>query len=401
MYLAPKPIWEFLQSLPRRYTNMDALNIHWVNPTLAHLIPQRSFHFGFPMALSIILLWWQAFNRKQPRAAWLPGVLMGLLPLFHTHTFITLSLVGAIFMLISVFRKHDRRAHLRYWLACGLIALPLAAPQLVYLLLSKVSVQTIRLHFGWMSDGENILWFWFKNLGFYIPLLITGLILWKKLHLRKRALVFYLPFGLLFGLCNLVLFSAFSYDSNKVLVYWFLLSLPFVARLLMALYAAQSWWLKTFAFRLLLIGLIFSGSLNLWHEFQNNGWQELTAEEVALAQEIRRQTESRAVFLSAPIHNNLLTLAGRAVVLGYPGHVYSHGLDYLEVEKIIEQIYSGEDDGCMLLRQLNANYIVVGPHERSKYGENIEAWFAERFPEFARTDNYVIFRFSMDEKSSS
>ncbi|RMF65363.1 MAG: hypothetical protein D6743_08100, partial [Calditrichaeota bacterium] len=327
LYLAPRPLWEFLQHLPRRYTNLREAHITWVNPTLAHLLPQRSFLFGFPMGLSVILLWWNALRRKQPRQAWLSGVLVGLLPLFHIHTFIVLGLLAAMFAVLSIFRKESTSYWLRYWLVTGLVALPLAAPQLWYLLSSNVSLSSIRFHVGWMAESENLVLFWLKNVGLFLPLLLLVLLLHRRLGVRTRAVVFYLPFAALFIIANLFLFAPFPYDNNKILVFWFLLSLPFVAKLLVELRRSGSWWFRAFAFRTLFISLIFSGSLNLLHEFQNNGWPELTAEEVRLAQKMRLATRPTARFLTAPIHNNFLTLAGRAVLMGYPGHVYSHGLD--------------------------------------------------------------------------
>lgn len=390
LYFAPKPIWEFLQQLPQRYTNMGDVKIHWVNPTLAHLIPQRSFLFGFPIGLCVILLWRNAFNKKRPQQAWVTGLLVGLLPLFHTHSFMTLLILAFCFTLLALVRKESRTYQLRYWLIFGILAFLLAAPQLGYLLSSKLSLKAIRFHAGWMSDSENLVWFWLKNLGLFIPLILIALAFHKRLGLRRRTISFYLPFGMLFVIGNLVLFAPFAYDNNKILIYWFLLSLPLVARLLVELHASKSWWLHAFAFRLLLISLIFSGSLNLIHEFQNGGWPELTTEEVQLAQEVRKKTNGRARFLTAPIHNNLLMLAGRSVVLGYPGHVYSHGLDYLQVEKAIGEIYVGADSANEHLRSFAVDYIVVGPHERQKFGNTLD-WLENRYPVFIQSENCIVY----------
>jgi hypothetical protein len=391
LYFAPKPIWEFLTHLPQRYTKISELNIQWVNPVLAHLLPQRSFLFGFPLGLSVILLWWQQMRGRKLRSGWIPGVLAGMLPLFHTHTFLTLAMVAALLAMITLLRRKDRRETVRYWLGFGIPAIILAAPALAYLLSSQVSLSSIRFHSGWMAESENIIWFWLKNTGVFIPLLLVALALARRLRLRNQALFFYLPFGALFIICNLFLFSVFAYDTNKILIFWFLLSLPFVARLLVALFRAKSWWLHGPAFRLLLLALIFSGVLNLLHEFQSGGWPELNAEEVALSQELREKTAPQEIFLTAPIHNNLLTLAGRSVVLGYPGHVISHGLEAAPVEKAIAEIYSGGEKTAQILCDFGIDYIVVGPNERQRFGEKIDS-LALRFEVFMRSENYVIYR---------
>jgi hypothetical protein len=391
LYYAPKSPWEFLQHLPRRYTNLGELKIHWVNPVLAHLLPQRSFLFGFPLGLAVILLWWNQAQRKRPQQAAIAGIIAGSLPLFHAHTFMALMMAGAMFGFLAMLRRETRRAHLRYWLVFGAAAALMAAPSIIYLLSSQVSVRSIRWHPGWMAEGENWVWFWLKNLGAFIPLLLVALASSKLLRIRARALRFYLPFGALFVICNLLLFSVFAYDTNKVLIFWFMLSLPFVARLLLALYRSTSWWLHGFAFRALLLALIFSGGLNLLHEFQNGGWPELTAEEAQLAQQLRKETPAHATFLTAPMHNNLLTLAGRGVVLGYPGHVISHGLDAAPIEQAIAAMFGGDSSAMQHLLEHKVDYIVLGPNERQRYGEKT-AWLEERFPLFAQGENYRVYK---------
>lgn len=182
------------------------------------------------------------------------------------------------------------------------------------------------------------------------------------------------------------------YDTNKIFVFAFLLAMPLVAAVMAALLQSKSWWLHGLLFRLLLVALIFSGSLNLIHELQNGGWQELSAEEIALAERVRKETASQAFFLTAPIHNNLLTLAGRQVVLGYPGHIMSHGLNHAPTEQAVKDIYSGNVSAEEKLKQYGVDYIVVGPHEKSKYGPAVD-WLQKRFTEFMRSQNYIIYKY--------
>jgi uncharacterized membrane protein len=391
IYFGNEPVWNLLSHLPRRYTNLGELGIHWINPTLAHLLPQRSFLFGLPLAVSMVLLWWVEKDKKNGNA-WLPGILAGLLPLSHTHNFLAMMIVSACLAMISIVKRDGRKAALRYWTVFYAVTFAIAVPQLVYLLGSEIPTRGfLRFEVGWMAGSENIIWFWLKNTSMILPMLLAAFLFAKPLRLRRQAIIFYFPFGLLLIICNLFLFSPLAYDTNKVFLPALLFAMPFVALVLSALYRSRSWWLKGFVFRVFLVSLILSGSLNLIHELQGGGWQEYTREEVELARQIQGRTESGAIFLTAPIHNNLLMLAGRQVVLGYPGHVYSHGLDQAPAEEAVATIYSGQDTAEENIRRYNVDYIVVGPHERSKYGQSVE-WLRNRFPQFARTQNYVIYR---------
>lgn len=399
VWLAPQPIWDLLLHLPHRYTNMPEVKIHWVNATLAHLIPQRSFLFGFPMGLSVILLWWNSFRKGRFENAWAVGMLVGMLPLCHAHTFLTLMLLAACLFCYTLFSRQWRQNRLHSWLLFGAFVLILAVPQVWFILASKVSLGGIRYHPGWMADSQNVVWFWLKNLGLFIPLLLAAILMRNRLRLRKRALLFFLPFALLFLAGNLFLFAPFAYDNNKVLVFWYLLSLPFVSRFLLFLRQSESWWVRAAAFRVLLLGLVFSGALNLVHELQGGGWRELSAEEVSLARKVKNNTQPDDVFLTAPVHNNFLTLAGRAVYMGYSGHIYSHGLDYMPFEKTVEKIYSGQAGAQEMLSGTAIDYVVVGPTERDEFGEHVE-WFAGHYPLAFSSANYRVYRIKEDDCSN-
>ena len=395
VYYSNTPVWEILTHLPKRYTSLGEQNIRWINPTLAHLLPQRSFLFGFPIALSLAIFWWTESKRKDGNA-WLPGVLAGLLPLSHAHTFLAMMAVSAMMAIISLMRKSERAAAVRYWTIFYGVTLLVAAPQLVYLLGSKLSAAGIvRFEPGWMAGDENLLWFWLKNTSMFLPLLFVAFILPRRLGLRRRALLFFVPFGMLLLICNFFLFSPLAYDTNKIFVFAFVLGMPFVATVLVAMFRSKSWWINGVLFRILFVSLIFSGTLNLIHELQSGGWQEFSGEEVDLAGHVRKNTESDAVFLTAPVHNNLLMLAGRQVVLGYPGHIFSHGMDHGPAEQAVNEIYSGGENAIKQLQQYRVSYIVVGPHEKSRFGASLE-WLQGRFPEFARTPNYVIYTIDDD-----
>lgn len=382
VYLANTPIWEMLKHIPARYTSLGEAGIRWINPTLAHLLPQRSLLFGFPLFFAVCILLW-----RREKTAIVPGILAGLLPLAHMHTFMALLMATGLMAVLAVIRE---RSTLRYWAGFFITAGIVALPQLLYFLSSRVDVgSAIRFEPGWLSEGENIIWFWLKNAGVIIPMILAAVLFRRKLGLRKDAMRMFLPFLALLVIGNLFLFSPLTYDTNKIFVFSFLLGMPFVALILVRLFGSTSWWIRGLLFRTLFVMLIFSGTLNLVHELQSGGWDEYTVEEIEMAGRIRSRTLTTDVFLSIPVHNNLFTLTGRAVVLGYPSHVYSHGIDPSAVEADIERIYRGEDDAEALLIRHGVDYVLVGPRERNRYGEAVE-WF-ERYETLARVGGNVVY----------
>ncbi|PYS76252.1 MAG: hypothetical protein DMF66_15755 [Acidobacteria bacterium] len=128
---------DFWDTLAVNYANAWERGIHWTNLVADTLLPQRTSLFGLPLGLMVFTLFAVVWRRgyegsvddeknrggERSSAALLlaAGVLAGLLPLFHTHTFVAVGLVS-----LFLFALRPRREWLAFWTP----ALLLAAPQL-------------------------------------------------------------------------------------------------------------------------------------------------------------------------------------------------------------------------------------------------------------------------------
>src|SRR2546430_8279609 len=88
-----------------------------------------------------------------------------------------------------------------------------------------------------MSGAEMLLWFWIKNTGLFIPLLLVALL--SPLALRGRARLLIAPFSLVFLIANLVKFQPWDWDNSKLLVFWYLASAVAVGAILVRLARAH------------------------------------------------------------------------------------------------------------------------------------------------------------------
>ena len=81
----------------------------------------------------------------------------------------------------------------------------------------------------------------------------------------------------------------------------------------------------------------------------------------------RSETDPKAIFLAAPDHNEPIpSLAGRRVVIGYPGWVWSYGLtDWGQKEADVAVMLRGDPRTPELIKQYHVAYVVIGPHERT------------------------------------
>jgi hypothetical protein len=381
---------------PHDYTIIPETVYRWGNALTTLLIPQRSMLLGLALALVVFIQWWRVFageeqsekekkgkTKKAKRAIQvepvpshalftflnLPGVrrmiaaglVAGLLPLAHAHTFGVVMMVGTCLALIQSARRW------RAWAAFFIPALVLAGPQMWWATHgSSVHAEAFfAWQYGWDRGQTNVFWFWLVNAGLFIPLLIAALA-WRGARplVPRRLLLFYLPFTLCFLIPNLFKLAPWVWDNIKVLFYWYVASAPLVALLLARLWRGEVW--RRVVVSILIVALTLSGALDVWRVVSRaTALQEFDRDGIAFAAMIEEKTAPRALVLHAPVHNHPVFLTGRRSLMGYPGHIWTHGLDYLQREMEIKRIYAGAPDASALLARYGVEYMVVSPQERA------------------------------------
>lgn len=368
----------FLLDLPETYTINNSLTLAGAEIPLRYgnlittlLIPQRSLLFGLPLAGMVVLLWRRGLmvmeGLGERRAMLLAGILTGLLPLAHAHGYLAIMLAASGLCLL-----HWRRS----WLDFFLPAILIAAPAAIWLSGTKVRGSLFRRHLWWEAGTTNPILFWLANNG---PFLIVLGIVWGLLWWRRRDVArFYLPFWLWLVIPNLVLLAPWPWDNIKMLVYWNLVSSPLVGLGVGWLLDRGGW--RRLAGGGLLLVLILSGAIDIWRGLSPvERVPVLTGEEVAIARRIRETTPPRALILQAAIHNSPLILTGRRTLMGYPGHLWSHGIDYAERETELRRMLAFGPGAEELLARYGIDYVLIGENERLRFEANEDA-FRSRYP---------------------
>ena len=410
-----KALFDFLWHMGHDYTISD--QFRWGNSLVVLFITQRSFLLGMPITLLVLGYLWKVFTtegtentegskiknsaslRHRVIVSVLVGLLAGMLPLIHLHSLAVLFVVTAFLFVI-------RPAGWREWVAFGVGVAIIAVPELVWSI-SGSATETTRFfdwHFGWDRRDQNIVWFWIKNTGIAIPVLIAGIYLVFSPRRRKDAektkvgdrgskvsdlLWFYLPFLSLFLLSNAAKLAPWEWDNIKILIYWFVGSLPFIALAL-----AHAWeldWsgkLLTSACMVLLTG---SGVIDVWRTASGQvKIKAFDADAVVVAEQIKQKTAPDALFLNAPTYNSAVVLSGRRSLMRYSGHLASHGIDFAPREADVKLIYQGGGMADALLKKYNIEYVLVSPEEKTSLGVN-EGFF-KKYPVVAEAGQYRVYQ---------
>lgn len=405
---------DFLKSLPVSFTIIPETTWRWGNAISTLLIPQRGFLLGLPIAVLVFTQWWLATSddrqhvdeppskskskgkkHAKERAA-VPskissvhqmiaaGVITGLLPLVHAHSFVAVMVVGAGIAILQW--------RWRVWFAFFVAASIIALPQMVWSTYgSAVKASTFfELQYGWDHGNENALWFWLKNTGLFIPLIVAAL-LWRneKRLVSQKLLFFFLPFTICFVVPNVLKLAPWIWDNVKVLFYWWVGSAPLVALLLARLWRDGA--AKKAVAVVLLVCLTLAGALDVASILlRPTKHQIFDARGIAFAESIKSSTQPRTLIMHAPVHTHPVFLTGRRSLMGYPGHIWTHGLDFAQRETEIKKVYSGMPDAVPILRRYGVQYVVVGPHERNLM--RINEQFFSRFPIAGETGEYRLYK---------
>ena len=419
--------FDFVWNLPRDYTSGD--KFRWGNSLITLFVTQRSLLLGMPLTIIVLQRLWEVFNRDKgqgtrdelnyktdtrpsplaTRHCFFLGLLAGTLPLIHVHSLVVLFVVSAFLFFF-------RSGRWREWIAFGAGVSIVAVPELIWAMTGSATRLTefVAWNFGWDLRGENFIWFWLKNLGIFIPILIFGIYLVFSLLRREKEnelrietdkrrfkndifhfpfsifhLYFYLPFLLCFVVANLVKLAPWEWDNIKVLIYWFVGSLPFAAFCLAWL------WNKDRIFKIIAIGclvvLTFSGALDVWRVVAKQiNYKVFDKDAVAISQQIKQKTPPNALFLNAPTYNSAVVLSGRRSLMRYSGHLSSYGIDYQERETEVKKIYSGDPAAEILLTKYGIEYVLISPEEKSNLTVNEE--FFRRYSVAAEAGQYRVYQ---------
>ena len=374
-------------------TNLVDKGMRWVNVIADMLLPQRATLFGWAALAAALWLLYRAVFRKDDRLALPAGILGGLLPMIHTHSFFALGLIAACWMAYTAFRDHMSAKWFSLWLRFGLTAVFLAVPQLLIWTFRSVGGNSsfLRLSFDWVNGGEeNWIWFWLKNIG---PLFLIIPVAYIFADRERKAE--FSGVWLIFLLCELVVFQPNVYDNNKLLyaAYMFVcfMSADAVSRFADSLKPSPR---RAFLVMTLLL-CCHAGVFTLGREAVSGiprwGYEVFSADEAAAADFITENTPPDSVFLTDDNHDNTVAvLTGRNIVCGSSSFLYYHGLDYTYRQRTAESMLTDPESFEAHKDALDVDYVYMGYYENA-LSNNIRPYLSETYSEIFSRGGISVF----------
>lgn len=376
----------------REYTFLQEHGFWFLNFLYGEILPQRAFLLGLPLFFTVLLAALKGWRSNKWYLFALAGIITGVMPFFHTHSFISLIIFMVTATVLTLVYQVTKRQSIvpllkSIFIFCVSAAL-LVLPQLPLLLSQSTGFP---FHFGWTKGSENFFLFWFKNTSIFWPLFILGI---TKGGFSFPVKLFGVASVSLFILPNLFQFAPWMYDNLKILTYWYLIGAVFVST---AIYWIGSNLPKTgVLFAILLVFLLtFSGVVEVSRLLvpERTRIRLWTRQDQELALRIRQKTDPNAVFLTAPVHDHPVSaLAGRKIVLGFPGNSWSWGIKGWDTrERDVHRMYKGGAESLMLLKQYKVRFVAIGDQERSAFPVINEPYFRAEFPILLRNGSTTVY----------
>ena len=372
---------------------LQSVGLHFLNPTYAVLMPQRTAMFGLAISFAVYnLLFESLFGAGGRSELFIAGMLTGMMPYIHAHSFMATAFV-ALFLVPLLLRGYNRGASKKLII----IFVPLIALALPQILSIRAGVTENFFNFypGWTDENKNIItalnWssipgviysaanttilllsFWAENAGALIILLCLGFV-----KARESAKLFFLPFLALFFITNFVKYQPWYFDNYKVFIHWLAvsaaiapLSISWVVDELRTRVRVRYTHLATLSVCVLLIACTVFGVIAhvRMMKYDYRVWSACDRE---IADWVRDNTAPDGLFLTGSAHNHPITaLAGRQRVMGYEGWLWSHGLNWTRIMRVKRDEIEMYKGNYRLIKDYGIDYVCIGPYERAFANEN-------------------------------
>jgi len=359
--------------------------------------------------------------RKGPLPFWVELSLYASMPLFHLHTFLALTIVLLIGLLLE--RSSDfivglRGAPIRTHSVALLASALIPASFFVWLVTNHFRAASIfEWHPGWAQDSTEFaapffrmggannfgsstmfgallqkIWngiiapffqFWLPNFGLWIPLALALVVLigwriwksgWRWGNRPPADIAFVLPAIVIFGVGYFVKTAPWDWDNLKLMVWGYFLILPFLWSDIIGRWAFP----ERAAMCVALFGSGFVtllGGLSAGHP----GFGLIERARLDNAGTAIRPLPVEARFAAYPTFNQPVLLQGRKAVLGYPGHLWTEGFNNTEANNRLTALMNGAANWREAAKELRVRYLFWGQDEKTNYQSSSRPWEATSF----------------------
>jgi hypothetical protein len=404
----------FQLDLKLPYQNID------FGPAMISMVHQHTFHFGlslFLIAVYLLIVYQETGRRKYAFFAIIP---IAILPLSHTHSFVAIGLfVTALLVWEIVYGQHQRA---KYIFVVGFISVIISIPQFLYLMSGKFSSGFSSFRLGWMTEigigsvnfvgtrtvaSLEYLKFLWINFGVIVPLFIIVVVYCLSQYYKDRKseegkrkidgvvsiYIIGLSACLVFILANIIRFQPWDFDNNKILIYFIFFIAPLFIWFISQIFRSNKV-MRNVAIVLIVLIICFSGLVDLYYRVMaKRSYLPIVfdSQAISFSNFIQKNTDPNKLILVGAGHRNVpMSLAGRQSLMGYPGWLWTRGIEYGPREREINNFYQNPVRESDIFQKYPIGYILVDDFVKANY-KNSLAVLEKEFIKVYDSPNYILY----------
>jgi len=225
--------------------------------------------------------------------------------------------------------------------------------------------------------------FWLPNFGLWVPLAmgLVGMVGWRIWKRKWRwgdrppaDIAFVLAAVMIFGVGYFVQTAPWEWDNLKLMVWGYFIILPFLWSDILGRWAFP----ERAAMCVALFGsgfITLLGGLSAGHP----GFGLIERARLDRVGTAVRPLPVEARFAAWPTFNDPILLQGHKAVMGYPGHLWTEGFDYNDLNNRLNALMNGAPNWREAAQSLGVRYIFWGQDEKANYQASTRPWETTAF----------------------
>ena len=362
---------------------------NYLNFIHSHLLPQRAYLFGMGLVIIVVSILLHIYretklhhlsHQSDLRLGLIGGVLIGSVPLIHTHSFLVFIGVAALATAALAYFRRGRVPN-AWWLVLA-TAFALAIPQLFWQFRTTYNSHFGHFINGWMMQNfelrpnDNWFGFWFVNIGLmFVAILIGWYFLWRE---RAKAEIWlaYIAGVSIFAICNIYVFQPSTWDNMKFFEYGFWMIMLAMAYV-MARWSRRAWGMvATIA---IMITMCTMGFFTLVLSGPQLTFELLSSQDVTVGQYVENNLPQDAYILVGDRHNNPVTMLGdRKVLMTFSGWYNLYDANWPQTLADRGTMLAGGEGAADLISKYGVTYAIFSDQEVAS-GEANLAYYSEHY----------------------
>lgn len=371
----------------------------YLNFIHSHLLPQRAYLLGMALFIIIMTGMLELFRhyhaKKRQTTRWLfpaliIGLLGGLLPLVHTHSYMVL--IGLLTLSTAGWWIIDRTPPKEWWIMLGTIIV-VAIPQFIWQFGTTYYRGFGHWIFGWTTNlqaesHDFWLWFWLSSTGFLFIMIIFGWYwLWRQ-KVKPEIWLFYIAGVAIFIIANIYVFQPTYWDNMKFFGYsmWFTM---------LACSVVLASWSRRIVGAVIVFVIMTSLTIMGFYTLVLSGpkltFELLSAADVRFGNELQNRLPDTALVLVSNRHNSPVTmLGGKKVLVSYSGWYNLYGREWSQTLQDRDTMLSGKIGAEALISQYRLTHAVFSDAEISS-GQVQQSFFDDRYKLLVHENGWWVY----------